>query len=100
MAPSPEADKATLLWRVSLDLTGLPPTLPELDAFLADASPDAYEKAVDRLLASSAYGEQMARYWLDLARYADTNGYEKDYCRHRLAVPRLGHQRLQQEYAL
>ena len=78
LTPSPEADKPTLLRRVSLDLTGLPPTLQELDAFLADQSPDAYEKAVDRLLASPAYGEHQARYWLDLARYADTNGYEKD----------------------
>ncbi len=78
LSPALEADKATLLRRVSLDLTGLPPTIQELDSFLADASPNAYEKAVDRLLASPAYGEQMARYWLDLARYADTNGYEKD----------------------
>ena len=76
--PSPEADKAVLLRRVSLDLTGLPPTLPEVDAFLGDPAPDAYEKAVDRLLASPAYGERRARPWLDLARYADTNGYEKD----------------------
>ncbi len=78
LTPSPEADKPTLLRRVTLDLTGLPPTPAELDAFLADPSPDAYEKAVDRLLASPAYGEHHARYWLDLARYADTNGYEKD----------------------
>ena len=78
LAPAPEADRATLLRRVSLDLTGLPPTLAELDAFLKDDSPDAYEKVVDRLLASPAYGEHVARYWLDLARYADTNGYEKD----------------------
>ena len=78
LAPSPEADKLTLLRSVGLDLTGLPPTPQELDAFLADASPGAYEKAVDRLLSSPAYGEHMARYWLDLARYADTNGYEKD----------------------
>src|SRR5207253_1282241 len=63
---------------VSLDLTGLPPTPEELDAFLADGSPDAYEKVVDRLLASPHYGERWARPWLDLARYADTNGYEKD----------------------
>jgi cytochrome c553 len=78
LAPAPEADKATLLRRVSLDLTGLPPTLEELDAFLKDNAPDAYEKAVDRFLESPAYGEHEARYWLDLARYADTNGYEKD----------------------
>lgn len=78
LRPSPEADKATLLRRATLDLTGLPPTLEELDAFLADASPDAYEKAVDRLLASPHYGERMALWWLDLARYADTHGYHID----------------------
>lgn len=76
--PSPEADRAVLLRRVSLDLTGLPPSLGEVDAFVADPSADAYEKAVDRLLASPAYGERWARPWLDLARYADTQGYEKD----------------------
>jgi hypothetical protein len=78
LSPSPEAGREALLRRVWLDLVGLPPTLPELDAFLADKSPDAYEKAVDRLLASPHYGERWARPWLDLARYADTNGYEKD----------------------
>src|SRR5687768_13767233 len=78
LAPAPEASKSTLLRRVSLDLTGLPPTPDELDSFLADPSPEAYEKAVDRLLASPHYGERWARPWLDLARYADTNGYEKD----------------------
>ena len=78
LTPSPEADKATLLRRVSLDLIGLPPTPAEVDAFVADASPDAYERLVDRLLASPHYGERWARPWLDLARYADTNGYEKD----------------------
>jgi hypothetical protein len=76
--PSPEANKATLLRRVSLDLTGLPPTLAELDAFLADDSPQAYERVVDRLLASPSYGERMALDWLDAARYADTNGYYTD----------------------
>ncbi len=76
--PAPEAAKETLLRRVSLDLTGLPPSPKELDAFLADTSPNAYAKVVDRLLASPQYGERWARYWLDLARYADTNGYEKD----------------------
>ena len=75
---SPEAPKATLLRRVSLDLTGLPPTPMEVKAFLADQSPDAYERAVDRLLASSRYGERMAVRWLDAARYADTNGYQTD----------------------
>jgi cytochrome c553 len=81
LAPSPEAPRETLLRRLSLDLTGLPPTLAEIDAFLADASPDAYEKAVDRLLGSPHYGERWARPWLDLARYADSNGYEKDRLR-------------------
>src|SRR5204862_3240534 len=75
VSPSPEAAPAVLLRRVSLDLTGLPPTLAEVDAFLADQSPDAYEKTVDRLLASPHYGERWARPWLDLARYADTQGY-------------------------
>ncbi|MDB5306395.1 MAG: hypothetical protein JWO38_597 [Gemmataceae bacterium] len=76
--PSPEADRATLLRRVSLDLTGLPPPPAEVDAFLADAAPDAYEKVVDRLLASPHYGERWGRHWLDSARYADSDGYEKD----------------------
>ena len=78
LAPSPDADRAALLRRVTLDLTGLPPTLDELDAFLADASPDAYERAVDRLLSSPRYAERMAMSWLDAARYADTNGYNSD----------------------
>ncbi len=75
---SPEADPATLLRRVSLDLTGLPPTGQETTDFLADKSPNAYEKAVDKLLASPAYGEKWAGMWLDLARYSDTKGYERD----------------------
>ncbi len=75
---APEADKARLLRRVTLDLTGLPPTPKETDAFLHDASPDAYEKVVDRLLASPRYGERMVWEWLDAARYADTNGYQGD----------------------
>ncbi|QDK81048.1 DUF1553 domain-containing protein [Spirosoma sp. KCTC 42546] len=78
LKPAPEADKETLLRRVSLDLTGLPPTLAELDAFLADTSPNAYEKVVNRLLESPHYGEKMAVDWLDLARYADTHGYTVD----------------------
>jgi hypothetical protein len=78
LAPSPEADRTTLLRRATLDLTGLPPTPAEVDAFLADASPDAYEKVVDRLLASPRFGETMAARWLDAARYADTNGYQSD----------------------
>ncbi len=78
LTPQPPADRATLLRRVSLDLIGLPPTIAETDAFLADKSADAYEKVVDRLLKSPHYGERWGRHWLDLARYADTNGYEKD----------------------
>jgi hypothetical protein len=78
LKPSREADRTTLIRRLSLDLTGLPPTLPEVDAFLADTRPDAYERLVDRLLASPRYGECWGRHWLDRARYADTNGYEKD----------------------
>ncbi|MGA2596228.1 MAG: DUF1553 domain-containing protein [Bryobacteraceae bacterium] len=78
LKPSPEAAKATLLRRVTLDLTGLPPTLEELDSYLADRSPDAYEKRVDALLKSPRYGERMAMPWLDLARYADTHGYHID----------------------
>ncbi|HEY2784655.1 MAG TPA: PSD1 and planctomycete cytochrome C domain-containing protein [Fimbriiglobus sp.] len=76
--PSPEADRATLIRRVTLDLTGLLPTAKELDDFVADKTPDAYEKVVDRLLASPHFGERFARYWLDLARYADSNGYSID----------------------
>jgi hypothetical protein len=81
LQPSPEADKAELLRRVSLDLTGLPPTAEEQAAYLADSSPTAYEKQVDRLLASPRYGERWAAMWLDLARYADTKGYEADRAR-------------------
>jgi hypothetical protein len=78
MKPSPEAERPALIRRVSLDLTGLPPTLEETRAFLADASPQAYERVVDRLLKSPRYGERMASAWLDAARYADTNGYQSD----------------------
>jgi hypothetical protein len=78
LSPSPEADRATWLRRVSFDLTGLPPTLAELDAFLTDRGEGAYERVVDRLLASPHYGERMAVDWLDAARYADTNGYQVD----------------------
>ena len=78
LAPSPEADRFTLLRRVSLDLRGLPPTPAERDAFAADNDPDAYEKAVDRFLDDPAYGERRARTWLDLARYADSAGYGSD----------------------
>jgi hypothetical protein len=75
---SPEAGKEALIRRVTLDLTGLPPTIAEIDEFLADDSPTAYEKVVDRLLASPRFGEHLARYWLDAARFADTNGYQMD----------------------
>ena len=78
LAPSPEADRRTLLRRVTLDLTGLPPTPRELSEFLADEEPGAYERAVDRLLASPHYGEHMARFWLDAARYGDTHGLHLD----------------------
>jgi hypothetical protein len=78
LVPAREADKRTLIRRVTLDLTGLPPTPAEVDAFLADDSPGAYEKAVDRLLASPRYAERMAMAWLDAARYADTNGFNND----------------------
>jgi hypothetical protein len=78
MRPSPEADRTALIRRVSLDVTGLPPAIAEVDQFVADRSPDAYEKLVDRLLAKDAYGEHWARMWLDLARYADSAGYVAD----------------------
>jgi mono/diheme cytochrome c family protein len=78
LPPSPEAPKEALIRRVTLDLTGLPPTPAEVDAFLADAAPEAYERVVDRLLKSPHYGERMAVDWLDAARYADTNGYQVD----------------------
>ena len=81
LKPSPEAPKETLIRRVTLDLTGLPPTPDEVDRFLKDKSPDAYDKVVDRLLASPRYGERMALEWLDAARYADSNGYQHDATR-------------------
>ena len=77
-SPSEAADKETLIRRVSFSLTGLPPSLEEIDAFVNDNSPEAYEKVVDRLLASPAYGERMATHWLDVARYADSDGYLDD----------------------
>ncbi len=78
LKPSPEASREAWIRRVTLDLTGLPPTLEEVDRFLSDDSPDAFEKVVDRLLDSPRYGEQQARHWLDFARYADTHGYHID----------------------
>jgi cytochrome c553 len=81
IAPSPEANKATLIRRLKLDLTGLPPTPSEVAEFLSDNRPDAYEQLVDKFIASPHYGEKWARQWLDLARYADSDGYEKDQIR-------------------
>ncbi len=81
MSPSPEADRSTWLRRVTLDLTGLPPSLAERQAFLTDQSPEAYETVVDRLLKSPRHAERMAMHWLDAARYADTNGYNNDELR-------------------
>lgn len=79
VTPSPEADRETLINRVSLTLTGLPPSLDEVDTFVADTSPDAYEKLVDRLLGSPRYAEHMASWWLDLARWSDTDGFLDDH---------------------
>ncbi|MEM1135038.1 MAG: DUF1553 domain-containing protein [Bacteroidota bacterium] len=81
LAPSSEADKERLLRRVTLDLTGLPPSIEEMDAFLADDTPEAYEKVVDRLLSTDAYGERMAMEWMDVSRYADSHGMHADGAR-------------------
>ena len=81
LTPADSADKATLLRRLSLDLVGLPPTIADIDAFLADSAPGAYERQVERLLASPHYGERWGRHWLDAARYADSDGFEKDKSR-------------------
>jgi len=81
LAPAPEADRRTLIRRLSFDLLGLPPSPEDVAAFLADPAPDAYEKLVDRLLASPHYGERWARHWLDIAHYADTHGFERDQLR-------------------
>jgi hypothetical protein len=78
IAPAPEADRATLIRRLSLDLVGLPPTIEDVDAFLHDTNPEAYDRLVDRLLSSAHYGERWGRHWLDVARYADSDGFEKD----------------------
>jgi len=98
-SPSPEADGPHLIRRLSLDLTGLPPTIAEVDAYLNDRSGQAYEKLIDRLLASPHCGEHLTRGWLDLARYADSNGYQVDLARFDVAVPGMGHQRVQPEHA-
>src|SRR5277367_2338793 len=78
LQPNARADKLTLLRRATIDMTGIPPTQEEIQAFLSDKSPDAWEKVVDRLLASPAYGERWGRHWLDVARYAESDGYEYD----------------------
>ncbi len=78
LTPSPEAERARLIRRVHLDLIGLPPTIAQVDAFVKDTRPDAYERVVEELLASPHYGERWARHWLDLARYADSNGFQRD----------------------
>jgi hypothetical protein len=99
LSHSSEADKATLLRRVTYDLTGLPPTIAELNSCLADKSPDAYEKRIDALLQSPHYGERMAVDWLDLARYADTHGYHIDSQRE-MWHWRDGDRRLQSQHVL
>ncbi|MFO1533960.1 MAG: DUF1549 domain-containing protein, partial [Thermoplasmatota archaeon] len=81
VTPAAPASRAQLLRRVTFDLIGLPPTPAEIDAFVRDPAPDAWDKVIDRLLASPAYGERWGRHWLDLARYADSNGYEHDEVR-------------------
>src|SRR4051794_32581616 len=81
LAPAPEADRTTLIRRLRFDLTGLPPTPEEVEAFLADTRTDAYERLVDRLLASPEFGERWARVWLDLARYAESDGFKSDKTR-------------------
>ncbi|MBT4868308.1 MAG: DUF1549 domain-containing protein [Planctomycetaceae bacterium] len=81
LTPLPEAGRTTLIRRVTYDLTGLPPSIEEVDTFLADRAPGAYERIVDRLLASDAYGERWAQHWLDLARFAETDGFEHDHVR-------------------
>src|SRR5260370_181119 len=79
LKPQPQADKRTLIRRVTFDLVGLPPAPEEIDAFLTDDSPEAWSRVVDRLLASPQYGERWGRHWLDVVRYADTGGFEADY---------------------
>ena len=101
LEPAAEADKETLINRVTLTLTGLPPKIEDVDAFLKDTAPDAYERLVDRLLASAAYAEHMAEYWLDLARCSESDGFLDDHHdRYALAVARLGHRRLPEQHAL
>ena len=92
---------SALIRRACYDLTGLPPTPEEVDAFVNDPAPDAYEKLIDRLLASPGYGEKWGRHWLDLVRYAETHGYERDSAKpFAWRIPRLRRRRLQQRQAL
>ena len=100
LSPSAEADRITLIRRLSIDLTGLPPTPSQVNAFVNDRAADAYKKLVDRLLASPHYGERMAWPWLDAARYADTNGFQGDPTRTMWAVARLAGQRAEQQHVL
>ena len=103
LTPSPAADKRTLIRRATFDLIGLPPTPEEVEAFVADASPDAFEQVVDRLLASPHYGERWGRHWLDVARYADTKGYvlfQDAQLPLVVHLSRLRHPRLQRRPAL
>ena len=101
LEPSPEADRRTLARRLFFDLTGLPPTPEEVAAFVADEEPHAYEKLVDRLLASPRYGEHWARHWLDVANYADTHGNDHDFARpNAWPLSRLRHPRAQRRQAV
>ena len=100
LQPTAAADRYTIIRRLSLDLTGLPPAIEEVDRFVADKSPKAYENLVDRLLDSTAYGERWARVWLDLARYADSAGYAQDPPADHLAVSRLGDSGTQCQHAV
>ena len=101
LAPAPEADRRTLIRRLTFDLTGCPPTPAEVAAFLADTGPEAYERLVDRLLASPHYGERWARHWLDLARFAETAGHEFDYdIAERVPLSRLRDPRLERRSPL
>ncbi len=97
--PSAIADRRTLARRLAFDLTGLPPTFAQVESFVQDESPYAYEQFVDRLLDSPHYGERMAMYWLDLVRYADTLGYHGDQVRRRVSLSRLCHRCFQQRHA-
>ena len=100
LAPSAEADRYALVRRLALDLTGLPPTPEEVERFVRDPDPDAYERLVDRLLDKPSYGEHWGRMWLDLARYADSAGYADDPLAHDLGLPRLRHPVAQRQQAV